>query len=370
MLAELRIDVPGACRVGDMVVEGPTGRRVLLPALPGRDYADHGLAVSRSLFDDLLVEAAVSAGARLLQGRVVDVTAGSAAEPRASVRLADGRVLNGTAVIGADGATSSVARSAELVDDDRVLWAFAVRCYLEQPVDLPHIVLWEPRRGELFPGYGWLFPAPDGGANAGLGLGLPGPRTASRRAGRELDAFLAHLAGRGLIGSAAHGRVLGGWLKLGVVGTVPALDRVLLAGDAAGLVNPLQGEGIATALASGRAAAEAVLADPDRPGPRYRRALTTLSRHHRSSAPLYAAMMRHPGAVSAASRFLTLPGVGHAVGGGWGLYWNDLACSADPGPHRTVGAALASLTRVAAARGSIHSWFATHLDVDRGSVRR
>ena len=50
---------------------------------------------------------------------------------------------------------------------------------------------------------------------------------------------------------------------MGVVGTRPAEGKVLLVGDAAGLVNPLQGEGIAQALASGQAAARAVL-DPAR----------------------------------------------------------------------------------------------------------
>ena len=50
---------------------------------------------------------------------------------------------------------------------------------------------------------------------------------------------------------------------MGLAGTTPARDRVLLVGDAAGLVNPLQGEGIAQAMDSGRAAAESILAGVD-----------------------------------------------------------------------------------------------------------
>ena len=46
---------------------------------------------------------------------------------------------------------------------------------------------------------------------------------------------------------------------MGMVGTTPAAGRVLLVGDAAGLVNPLQGEGISQAMQSGRWAAEAIL---------------------------------------------------------------------------------------------------------------
>lgn len=361
LLEDLGIDVPGARRLGDMVIEGPSGRRTLLPALPGRDYADHALAVSRLQFDELLVEAAASAGARLVQGRAVGVPTGPARYPD-GVRLADGQLLPADFVIGADGATSAVARAAGLVDDSRILSAFALRCYLDEPVDLPQIVLWEPTRWDLFPGYGWVFPTADGSANVGLGLGLPGQRSASRRAGEQLDAFLRHLVRQRLVDTTRHGRVLGGWLKLGLIGTIPVRDRVLLVGDAAGLVNPLQGEGIAAAMASGRAAAQAVLDDPARAGPGYLRALAALTEHQRSTAALHKAMMRHLRLVSGVGRLLTLPGVRRAVGGGWGLYWNDLVHSADPTPHRAVGTAIAGLTDAAARRGQTHRWFASHLD--------
>ena len=58
-------------------------------------------------------------------------------------------------------------------------------------------------------------------------------------------------------------RRLGGWLKMGIVGTTPARGRVLLVGDAAGLVNPMQGEGISQAMTSGRAAAETILSETE-----------------------------------------------------------------------------------------------------------
>ena len=78
-----------------------------------------------------------------------------------------------------------------------------------------------------------------------------------------------HLHALGLLDDAAPSvppRRLGGWLKMGIVGTTPARGRVLLVGDAAGLVNPMQGEGISQAMTSGRAAAEAILtqAEPRR----------------------------------------------------------------------------------------------------------
>src|ERR1700755_1985504 len=69
-LAALGICMPGAGRLGDMVVIGPSGRKTLLPALPGTNYADHALAVPREKFDALLFEAAVAAGAHPVHGRV------------------------------------------------------------------------------------------------------------------------------------------------------------------------------------------------------------------------------------------------------------------------------------------------------------
>ena len=149
-----------------------------------------------------------------------------------------------------------------------MFWGFAVRAYLDARVELPHIMFWTPEPGAAFPGYGWVFPAGGGRANVGLGVGVVADRTAARRAARELDAFLAHAARVGVLDARARcavaGRPLGAWLKMGLVGTTPASDRVLLVGDAAGLVNPLQGEGIAQAMDTGRAAAVAVLGGIER----------------------------------------------------------------------------------------------------------
>ena len=96
-------------------------------------------------------------------------------------------------VIGADGATSRVAEVSGLVDPTRVLWGFALRAYLDDPVTVPHIVLWEPAAWHGFPGYGWLFPGIDGRANLGLGLGVLSDRRSGARATRDFDTFVEHL---------------------------------------------------------------------------------------------------------------------------------------------------------------------------------
>src|SRR5437588_671082 len=152
-----------------------------------------------------------------------------------------------------------------------------------------HLPCWE---GDTYPGYGCLFPGVDGRANIGLGLGVLADRSAGGRAARSFDSFTEDLRRFGvLVGPAASvsGR-LGGWLKMGMVGTVPGRGRVLLVGDATGLVNPLQGEGIAQAMASARAAAEAVLAGPDQAATRYRAFLAaTYAPYQSITAPVHGA---------------------------------------------------------------------------------
>ncbi len=105
---------------------------------------------------------------------------------------------------------------------------------------------------------------------------------------------------------------------MGLVGTTPAAGPVLLTGDAAGLVNPLQGEGIAHAMTSGRLAAEAVLAGPATAAARYRQGIAGAHLDfHRIAAAAHAGLVGRPAAASVVGRLLTHPLVGRAVAGGW-----------------------------------------------------
>jgi geranylgeranyl reductase family protein len=374
LLADLGVAEPPGLDVGDMVVVGPTGRRVVLPCFDGTTYPGRARSVTRTVFDDALRAAAIEAGAEGYDGRADRPL--PADGPGAAVAGIDGfsvddRELRADFVIGADGATSHVAQSAGLVDDQKVLWGFAVRCYLDQRVALPAITLWEPVRWQAFPGYGWVFPAADGGANVGIGIGTRADRRSGAEAVRVLPAYLRHLVGLGLLDRVPDlplPRRLGGWLKMGMVGTRPAAGRVLLVGDAAGLVNPLQGEGIAQAMTSGRAAAEAVLGGPGRAADRYRHDLARAHLpYHRVTAAGHAALVGRPRAVSAVGRVLTAPVVGPALAGGWGIFWNELLEGAAPGSARRVAAASMGLARLVTARHGVSRWFeATFGDVVGG----
>ncbi len=360
VLSDLNLVVPGTIEVGDMMVVGPTGRRVRLPSFPGRTYPDHALAVPRRTFDAVLRDAAIAAGAVPLVGQVVDALRESTGI--VGFALADGTRLRARTIIGADGATSRVAEAAGMIDHDRVMWGFAIRAYLDQTVDLPSIVFWEPSRWRALPGYGWLFPGPDGRANVGLGVGTLADRRTGSRPVRLLDAFLDRLRGLGLLrtGPPPAGR-LGGWLKMGIVGTTPAAGPVLLVGDAAGLVNPLQGEGIAQALSSGRAAATAVLATEGRPGSAagdlYRAWLRAEHLPYQAiAATTQSTLLSHPTAISGVGRLLSLPLVGPALAPGWSVFWNELLNGAQPGPGRASAALATSVGHATTRRTRTHRW--------------
>jgi geranylgeranyl reductase family protein len=363
VLDDLGVGEPAGLDVGDMVVVGPNGRQVVLPALDGRTYPGRARVVPRTVLDDALRTAALDAGALALGGRadrpLVD---GDGEVEGFAVATARGEVeVRAGVVIGADGSTSHVAGVAGLVDPHRVLWGFAVRSYIVQDVALPAIVLWEPARFQAFPGYGWVFPGPGGVANVGLGIGTLAQRRAGAGAVQALPAYLERLVRLGLIDRvpASPPPRLGGWLKMGMVGTTPAAGRVLLVGDAAGLVNPLQGEGIAQAMTSGRAAADAVLGSPGTAARTYRRALAAAHLpYQRVTAAGHAAMVGRPRAVSLLSRVVTAPVVGPALAGGWGIFWNELLDGAVPGKSRTVASATTLVARAATSRTEVSRWFA------------
>jgi geranylgeranyl reductase family protein len=364
-LRDLELDLPGAARVSDMIVVGPTGNRVRLPAAPGRTYPGHGIVVERSAFDAHLQRAAILAGAELVDARVDTPIA------------EDGRVagfevsstrLRADIIIGADGATSRVAEVAGLVDPRRVLWGFAVRTYVDEPVEEPHILLWTPVRGEAFPGYGWVFPAGSGRANVGLGIGVLADRSAARRATRDLAAFVEHARRLGVLGECGRTRPptrpLGAWRKMGLVGTAPARGRVLLVGDAAGLVNPLQGEGIAQAMDSGRAAAQAILGGLDRATGDYRAHLAhTHGAYLSTAASAHRSLLRRPKLVAPFTRSLTAPAVGRPLAGAWSITWNDLLDGAPRSRATAAATAVAELGRVLTARSADRRWIREHLEV-------
>ncbi len=257
---------------------------VLRLGLPGGAGAEQPLArpgwvVPRAVLDARITAAAQAHGAELRRARVRAVT------PAGPEVALDGD-LRARVVIGADGAHSVVRRAlppglpGPRRAGGRSTTALALRGYA--PVLAAHAgaqVLAFSDTGPR-PCYAWSFAIGDGRANVGYGELLP---TAARAGQPGARPSRAHLVGRLeelLPGASAGATAVAGHalpLSTGRSGP-PGRGRVLLAGDAASLVNPLTGEGIYYAVLSGvlagRAAAAALGADGGAgAGARYARAL-------------------------------------------------------------------------------------------------
>lgn len=203
----------------------------------------------RRLLDELLAQEAARAGADFRDGvRVSDVEID---ETGVTATVGGDRIRAGV-LVGADGANGVVARAAGIEPgivhgvaiEGNVSWERLGRTPFESTAWI--------ELGTVPGGYGWVFPKGDH-ANLGVGgWGGEGPR---------LRDHLDRLArAHGLSGDDLT-EVRGHRLPMRRLGGSPQAGRVLLVGDAAGLVDPLSGDGMYEAFTSGKLAAEAILAD-------------------------------------------------------------------------------------------------------------
>ncbi|MGC8521094.1 MAG: NAD(P)/FAD-dependent oxidoreductase [Steroidobacteraceae bacterium] len=207
-----------------------------------------GRMISRRQFDQRLAEHAAACGARLVLGVTVSAVA---ADGR--IRLSNGQSLWPRALIGADGPRSRVGAAIGRANRELVV-ARQVTVRLEAPYDATDIFL----RAEYRGGYAWLFPK---GRDANLGVGVD--QTERARLKLLLEALQAELAADARISPASGAMLTGGLIPVG--GRLRACGRlgtvaVALAGDAAGLTNPVTGAGIEAAVRSGELAGRAVCA--------------------------------------------------------------------------------------------------------------
>ncbi len=254
-------------------------------------FPNYGLTRTRMDFDQILARTAVSAGATLREnvnvtgpvygtdGRVVGVRAtgpdGEPQEYRAAV------------VVAADGVSARFPLAMGLTKrDDRPI-GVAVRRYYKSPekTNDDYLESWlelrSPRTdgvgGEvLLPGYGWIFGMGDGRVNVGLGVLNSSTAFGKTNYRTMLTDWLSTTPDEwGMNDEAnADGGIMGAALPMGF-NRVPHYTRgVLLVGDAGGMVNPFNGEGIAYAMESAEMAAEAIVQALARPaGPARERAL-------------------------------------------------------------------------------------------------
>jgi digeranylgeranylglycerophospholipid reductase len=212
-----------------------------------------GRMIDRAKFDRLLADNAAKAGADCRYGvKLLGIDA------EGTVHVSGGASFKPRVLIGADGPRSRVGAAIGQVNR-----ALVETRQLTVPLVLPHdatdIFLSADYRG----GYGWLFPK-GAVANVGLGISVDGALDgkSTRRGLKEmLLALLQRLARERRIGTNGWS-LTGGAIPVG--GRLKSIGRlgetaVLLAGDAAGLTNPVTGAGIASAVQSGTMAGRAAV---------------------------------------------------------------------------------------------------------------
>ena len=249
---------------------GPRGGRVDVPGtlamLPRREL------------DDIVCRAAVRAGAKLHTPWRFDAP------------LLDGELVVGARLRQGDHACDIHARWVVLATGAAALplevagmctrrspSGIGLRAYVKNDAMVDRIttleVVWDKRTA---PGYGWIFPAPEGRFNIGVGIGNTEAATDGTTAKmkdvnlrRVFDSFCQYYEpARELMRTGTmEGGLKGAPLRFSLQGARFARPGLLVTGEAAGSTYAFTGEGIGKALETGLMAAEALLGASDGPVP-------------------------------------------------------------------------------------------------------
>jgi menaquinone-9 beta-reductase len=247
------------------------GMRLELPWPELGSYPGYGLVRTRSSLDETLARRAQAVGAKLLEGvtvtgpvlddagRIVGVTANTDDPERAR---GDSTTYRARVIVAADGNSSRLSVAMGLHKrDDRPL-GVAVRTYYTSPRHDDDYLeswldLWDGDR--LLPGYGWIFGMGDGTSNVGLGLLNTSDAFGNTDYRALLKRWLRSMPEEwGYTEENRTEPVRGAALPMGFNRTPHYYRGLLLAGDAAGMVNPFNGEGIAYAMESGEILARTI----------------------------------------------------------------------------------------------------------------
>jgi geranylgeranyl reductase family protein len=258
-LEELKIDLSPAHRIdGLRMIAGKKTRELAWPTTDR--FPNHGAVWPRHRFDTHLIDVAIEAGADVhfecealpeLEGdRVVGVRAG-------------GESWRAPLTVLAAGAQGAAAKLLGAERDPNEPFGLAIRAYAPTPRHaerhLEACLSLRDEHGTPVPGYGWMFPAGDGTVNIGVGALSTMKGFKKLNLNTLLDQYAA-------IVREPWG--LGGYIDKPRAWRLPmsCVRRSgpgwLAVGDAAGFVNPMNGEGIDYGLESGMLAVEQFLANP------------------------------------------------------------------------------------------------------------
>ncbi len=237
----------------------PDGSRVR------RSYGERpGYIMERAVLDNLLRERLEQSGARLLQG--INIRRLEQVRGRVVGARGDNFSWRARAIIAADGPGSVAWSALGAPPPRRRVLALAITAYvtgLPAAADAGYSEHYFER--DLPCGYGWVFPPVEGVANVGVYQRADRYHDAGVPLAKLLETFMARHPER--FGDASvQGRPRSWQLPLAGAKLPPAIAGLLTAGDAARLIDPLTGEGIWHALASGRLSARAAVAALERGG--------------------------------------------------------------------------------------------------------
>ncbi len=261
-LKELGIALDGAHRIdGLRMIAGSTRRELLWPA--DNRFGAHGAVWPRRALDKHLVEAAEEAGAEILWNTEVMPTLADDGTAAGVESAKDGGRWLADLVVLATGAPGAAARVLGAERADAEPFGLAIRTYAPSPRHadrhLEACLTLRGAEGGWVPGYGWMFPAGDGTVNIGAGS------MSTMKGFQKLNLNQLLSDYRDLV---ADEWELGDFLERPrawrlPMSTVRRYGRGWAAvGDAAGLINPMNGEGIDYGLESGMILADLFLEDP------------------------------------------------------------------------------------------------------------
>jgi geranylgeranyl reductase family protein len=268
------IDAPGWIRNKGLRIYGG-GVRLELPWPELASFPDFGLVRARLDLDQILADRAAKVGANLLQGTTVT---GPILDERTDriIGVVDkqGNEYRAPLVVAADGGSTRLSLAMGVRKRDDRPMGVAVRRYYTNPRHDDDYLeswleLWDGER--LLPGYGWVFGVGNGTSNVGLGL-LNTSKSFQNTDYRDmLRRWCAGLPEEWQFDEEhATGPIRGAALPMGFNRQPHYARGLLLVGDAGGMINPFNGEGIDYAMESGHLAADIIAQALARPTPAQR----------------------------------------------------------------------------------------------------
>ena len=265
-LQELDIDLGGIHKItGLRMIAGKTRRELQWPS--GGSFPPYGAVWTRKELDSHLLETASQSGAKIFY------------ESEVLPEFADNKVIGVSSgsekwgadlVVAASGAPGKVARMLGTERKKDEPYGIAIRTYVESPRHLDEYLeaslAMRDAHGTPIPGYGWMFPTGNGTVNLGVGA------LSTMKGFRKLNLNTLCDIYRDSI---ADEWEVGPYLEKPRAWRLPMTSQKrhgagwVAVGDAAGLINPMNGEGIDYSLESGMLISDLFLKDPETATVRY-----------------------------------------------------------------------------------------------------